>query len=161
MSNICVTESQMQFILQENETFLIENSKFVSSLNDYSKVEFVICRDNKLVFIEAKTTLEDKSGQIQAVVKKFKNSLEVVLSLTLRHSYMELPEEFKKIKWSENEIFFYLIINKYPEDQIVLLNNAIKSELSAFRKCWKINEKHIKVLGKDQAKKLGIIQKVC
>lgn len=161
MSNICVTESQMQFILQENETFLIENSKFVSSLNDYSKVEFVICRDNKLVFIEAKTTLEDKSGQIQAVVKKFKNSLEVVLSLTLRHSYKELPEEFKKIKWSENEIFFYLIINKYPEDQIVLLNNAIKSELSAFRKCWKINEKHIKVLGKDQAKKLGIIQKVC
>ena len=161
MSNICVVESQMQFILQENETFLIENSKFVSSLNDYSKVEFVICRDNKLVFIEAKTTLEDKSGQIQAVVKKFKNSLEVVLSLTLRHSYNELPEEFKKIKWSENEIFFYLIINKYPEDQIVLLNNAIKSELSAFRKCWKINEKHIKVLGKDQAKKLGIIQKVC
>ena len=161
MSNICVTESQMQFILQENETFLIENSKFVSSLNDYSKVEFVICRDNKLVFIEAKTTLEDKSGQIQAVVKKFKNSLEVVLSLTLRHSYKELPEEFKKIKWSENEIFFYLIINKYPEDQIVLLNNAIKSELSAFRKCWKINEKHIKVLGKDQAKKLGVIQKVC
>lgn len=161
MSNICVAESQMQFILQENETFLIENSKFVSSLNDYSKVEFVICRDNKLVFIEAKTTLEDKSGQIQAVVKKFKNSLEVVLSLTLRHSYKELPEEFKKIKWSENEIFFYLIINKYPEDQIVLLNNAIKSELSAFRKCWKINEKHIKVLGKDQAKKLGIIQKVC
>lgn len=161
MSNICVTESQMQFILQENETFLIENSKFVSSLNDYSKVEFVICRDNKLVFIEAKTTLEDKSGQIQAVVKKFKNSLEVILSLTLRHSYKELPEEFKKIKWSENEIFFYLIINKYPEDQIVLLNNAIKSELSAFRKCWKINEKHIKVLGKDQAKKLGVIQKVC
>ena len=161
MSNICVTESQMQFILQENETFLIENSKFVSSLNDYSKVEFVICRDNKLVFIEAKTTLEDKSGQIQAVVKKFKNSLEVILSLTLRHSYKELPEEFKKIKWSENEIFFYLIINKYPEDQIVLLNNAIKSELSAFRKCWKINEKHIKVLGKDQAKKLGIMQKVC
>ena len=161
MSNICVTESQMQFILQENETFLIVNSKFVSSLNDYSKVEFVICRDNKLVFIEAKTTLEDKSGQIQAVVKMFKNSLEVILSLTLRHSYKELPEEFKKIKWSENEIFFYLIINKYPEDQIVLLNNAIKSELSAFRKCWKINEKHIKVLGKDQAKKLGIIQKVC
>ena len=161
MSNICVAESQMQFILQENETFLIENSKFVSSLNDYSKVEFVICRDNKLVFIEAKTTLEDKSGQIQAVVKKFKNSLEVILSLTLRHSYKELPEEFKKIKWSENEIFFYLIINKYPEDQIVLLNNAIKSELSAFRKCWKINEKHIKVLGKDQAKKLGVIQKVC
>ena len=158
MSNICVVESQMQFILQENETFLIENSKFVSSLNDYSKVEFVICRDNKLVFIEAKTTLEDKSGQIQAVVKKFKNSLEVILSLTLRHSYKELPEEFKKIKWSENEIFFYLIINKYPEDQIVLLNNAIKSELSAFRKCWKINEKHIKVLGKDQAKKLDIIQ---
>lgn len=161
MSNICVTESQMQFILQENETFLIENSKFVSSLNDYSKVEFVICRDNKLVFIEAKTTLEDKSGQIQAVVKKFKNSLEVVLSLTLRHSYKELPEEFKKIKWSENEIFFYLIINKYPEDKIVLLNNAIKSELSAFRKCWNINEKNIKVLGKDKAKKLGIIQKVC
>ena len=161
MSNICVTESQMQFILQENETFLIENSKFVSSLNDYSKVEFVICRDNKLVFIEAKTTLEDKSGQIQAVVKKFKNSLEVILSLTLRHSYKELPEEFKKIKWSENEIFFYLIINKYPEDQIVLLNNAIKSELSAFRKCWKINEQPIKVLGKDQAKKLGVIQKVC
>ena len=161
MSNICVTESQMQFILQENETFLIENSKFVSSLNDYSKVEFVICRDNKLVFIEAKTTLEDKSGQIQAVVKKFKNSLEVILSLTLRHSYKELPEEFKKIKWSENEIFFYLIINKYPEDQIVLLNNAIKSELSAFRKCWKINEKHIKVLGKDKAEDLGIIQKVC
>ena len=161
MSNICVTESQMQFILQENETFLIENSKFVSSLNDYSKVEFVICRDNKLVFIEAKTTLEDKSGQIQAVVKKFKNSLEVILSLTLRHSYKELPEEFKKIKWSENEIFFYLIINKYPEDKIVLLNNAIKSKLSAFCKCWKINQKHIKVLGKDQAKKLGIIQKVC
>ena len=161
MSNICVTESQMQFILQENETFLIENSKFVSSLNDYSKVEFVICRDNKLVFIEAKTTLEDKSGQIQAVVKKFKNSLEVVLSLTLRHSYKELPEEFKKIKWSENEIFFYLIINKYPEDQIVLLNNAIKSELSAFRKCWNINEKNIKVLGKDKAEDLGIIQKVC
>ena len=161
MSNICVTESQMQFILQENETFLIENSKFVSSLNDYSKVEFVICRDNKLVLIEAKTTFRNESEQIQAVVKKFKNSLEVVLSLTLRHSYKELPEEFKKIKWSENEIFFYLIINKYPEDQIVLLNNAIKSELSAFRKCWKINEKHIKVLGKDQAKKLGIIQKVC
>ena len=161
MSNICVTESQMQFILQENETFLIENSKFVSSLNDYSKVEFVICRDNKLVFIEAKTTLEDKSGQIQAVVKKFKNSLEVVLSLTLRHSYMELPEEFKKIKWSKNEIFFYLIIKEYPKDQIVLLNNAIKSKLSAFCKCWKINQKHIKVLGKDQAKKLGVIQKVC
>ena len=161
MSNICVTESQMQFILQENETFLIENSKFVSSLKDYSKVEFVICRDNKLVLIEAKTTFRNESEQIQAVVKKFKNSLEVVLSLTLRHSYKELPEEFKKIKWSKNEIFFYLIINKYPEDQIVLLNNAIKSELSAFRKCWKINEKHIKVLGKDQAKKLGIIQKVC
>ena len=158
MSNICVTESQMQFILQENETFLIENSKFVSSLNDYSKVEFVICRDNKLVFIEAKTTLEDKSGQIQAVVKKFKNSLEVVLSLTLRHSYMELPEEFKKIKWSKNEIFFYLIIKKYPDDKIVLLNNAIKSKLSAFCKCWKINQKHIKVLGEEQAKKLDIIQ---
>lgn len=158
MSNICVAESQMQFILQENETFLIENSKFVSSLNDYSKVEFVICRDNKLVFIEAKTTLEDKSGQIQAVVKKFKNSLEVVLSLTLRHSYMELPEEFKKIKWSKNEIFFYLIIKKYPDDKIVLLNNAIKSKLSAFCKCWKINQKHIKVLGEEQAKKLDIIQ---
>ena len=158
MSNICIEESQMQFILQENETFLIENSKFVSSLNDYSKVEFVICRDNQLVFIEAKTTFGNDSEQIQAVVKKFKNSLEVVLSLTLRHSYMELPEEFKKIKWSKNEIFFYLIINKYPEDQIVLLNNAIKSELSAFRKCWKINEKHIKVLGEEQAKKLDIIQ---
>ena len=158
MSNICVAESQMQFILQENETFLIENSKFVSSLNDYSKVEFVICRDNKLVFIEAKTTLEDKSGQIQAVVKKFKNSLEVVLSLTLRHSYKELPEEFKKIKWSKNEIFFYLIIKKYPDDKIVLLNNAIKSKLSAFCKCWKINQKHIKVLGEEQAKKLDIIQ---
>ena len=161
MSNICIEESQMQFILQENKTFLIEKSEFVSSLTYYSKVEFVICRDNQLVFIEAKTTFGNDSEQIQAVVKKFKNSLEVVLSLTLRHSYMELPEEFKKIKWSENEIFFYLIINKYPEDQIVLLNNAIKSELSAFRKCWKINEKHIKVLGKDQAKKLGIIQKVC
>ena len=158
MSNICIEESQMQFILQENKTFLIENSKFVSSLKDYSKVEFVICRDNKLVLIEAKTTFRNESEQIQAVVKKFKNSLEVVLSLTLRHSYKELPEEFKKIKWSENEIFFYLIINKYPEDQIVLLNNAIKSELSAFRKCWKINEKHIKVLGEKQAKKLGIIQ---
>ena len=161
MSNICVTESQMQFILQENETFLIENSKFVSSLKDYSKVEFVICRDNKLVLIEAKTTFENKSEQIQAVVKKFKNSLEVILSLTLRHSYKELPEEFKKIKWSENEIFFYLIIKEYNEDKIVLLNNAIKSKLSAFRKCWNINEKNIKVLGKDQAKKLGIIQKVC
>ena len=158
MSNICVTESQMQFILQENETFLIENSKFVSSLNDYSKVEFVICRDNKLVLIEAKTTFRNESEQIQAVVKKFKNSLEVVLSLTLRHSYKELPEEFKKIKWSENEIFFYLIIKEYPKDQIVLLKNAIKSKLSAFCKCWKINQKHIKVLGEEQAKKLDIIQ---
>lgn len=161
MSNICVAESQMQFILQENETFLIENSTFVSSLKDYSKVEFVICRDNKLVLIEAKTTFRNESEQIQAVVKKFKNSLEVVLSLTLRHSYMELPEEFKKIKWSKNEIFFYLIIKKYNEDKIVLLNNAIKSKLSAFCKCWNINEKNIKVLGKDKAKKFGIIQKVC
>ncbi len=158
MSNICVAESQMQFILQENETFLIENSTFVSSLKDYSKVEFVICRDNKLVLIEAKTTFRNESEQIQAVVKKFKNSLEVVLSLTLRHSYMELPEEFKKIKWSKNEIFFYLIIKKYPDDKIVLLNNAIKSQLSAFCKCWKINQKHIKVLGEEQAKKLDIIQ---
>lgn len=158
MSNICIEESQMQFILQENKTFLIEKSEFVSSLTYYSKVEFVICRDNQLVFIEAKTTFGNDSEQIQAVVKKFKNSLEVVLSLTLRHSYMELPEEFKKIKWSKNEIFFYLIIKEYPKDQIVLLNNAIKSKLSAFCKCWKINQKHIKVLGEEQAKKLDIIQ---
>lgn len=158
MSDICIAESRMQFILQENETFLIEKSEFVSSLKDYSKVEFVICRDNKLVLIEAKTTFRNEPEQIQAVVKKFKNSLEVVLSLILRHNYMGLPEEFKKIKWNKNEIFFYLIIKEYPKDRIVLLNNAIKSKLSSFCKCWKINEKHIKVLGEAEAKKLDIIQ---
>ena len=151
----------MTFQVETDNTFEIETSAFVSQLRGYSKVEFVcyLTENNVsiLQFVEAKTTLVENKEQIAAIINKFKQSLEVVYALRLRHNSEGLPKNYKSINLSEVAIRFYIVVKHIKKENAPHLCNAIKSQLSSCCRCWNIEEKGIKVFNEQTARQHKII----
>ena len=151
----------MTFQVETDNTFEIETSAFVSQLRGYSKVEFVCYltanNQQELRFVEAKTTLDNKSKEIGAIAEKFKQSLEVVYALRLRHNSEGLPNIYKSINLSEVAIRFYIVVKDIKKENAPHLCNAIKSQLSSCCRCWNIEEKGIKVFNEQTARQHHLI----
>ena len=151
----------MTFQVETDNTFEIETSAFVSQLRGYSKVEFVcyLTENNVsiLQFVEAKTTLVESKEQIAAIINKFKQSLEVVYALRLRHNSEGLPKGYEKLNLEKVIISFCLVVKNSDKEHTSNLCNKIKSELRFYCRCWNIEEKDIKVFNEQSARQHHLI----
>ena len=97
-----IHESGIDFI--KDDAFWIEKSAAYSTLENVRSVEFVRVKENKLMFVEAKTTLADPNNpnsmikynaEIADICDKFVHSLNLLSSIALRVKREELPQAFK------------------------------------------------------------------
>jgi hypothetical protein len=112
-----ITESGMDFIA--DNTFHIEKSQLYTSLGEgIRSVEFVRIKNNKLLFVEAKTTFPDPEKsennfqtQINDICEKFIHSLSLYSSIKVGINEEIFANDFMPPK--KSFLIFILVIKKH------------------------------------------------
>ena len=141
-----ITESGMNFIAEN--TFHIEKSDIYTKLKDSIKtVEFIRAKENKLLFVEAKSSFPNPNNpessvkfqsEIDDIYDKYIHSLNLYASIEIGVNE-QLPPNF--IKPAINvSLQFVLIFNDFEQKWCIpiekaLTNQLLKSECIA--KIWK------------------------
>lgn len=146
MDNIIV-ESGMQFIAQN--AWHIENSDLMKELgkgnNSISSVEFIRFVNGKLCFIEAKSSFpnvdnpekkEDVNKNTDRILKKYIDSLQMLLSVLNHVNTAELPDDIT-IERLKN-LIFVLVIRDYPKQECNKIMLRFQKQLNcSIRQIWK------------------------
>ncbi|MCL2513652.1 MAG: hypothetical protein FWF08_07100 [Oscillospiraceae bacterium] len=163
-------ESEMEFgNFDESKCFRIEKSDIYKKNfggNGFSTVEFVLFRPekNKLLFVEAKTTLPDISNKedfnknVDGIVKKFVDSFYLTLSLWFENNNYdkrELPLNYIDFINKNVEFTMVLVIKNRKADGIKRIKARIterfpKREL----RLWKFD---VIVMNEDFARKNNLV----
>lgn len=165
-SNI-IEESGMKFdTFSKSKLFNIEKSKIVKNLGSgYKKVEFIaLDKNNNVVIIEAKSAGYIKSNEsknyrknIEHLVEKFENSINIFFSLMLRrqkNSGNEVGRELIEVDLSRSKVICYLIINGGKPEVCSQISITLQSEL---RKILDIYNIQIIAINDKMAKKYKLI----
>ena len=147
-------ESGMKFIFPDDMFFRIEQSLFYKQKIALSSVECLYLINNKLHFIEAKSSfpkadnITDFEKNINDISDKFLHSFELFLSHCVNVNPLlpeETPEKFINYTFSKNShILFVLIINcKKIEkngipNMISTIQNAFLKRFIAYKSIWDI-----------------------
>lgn len=157
---ITFEESSMKFSFEEDKVYRIEKSKLLGDVH-LKATECVVSMNDKLVFIEAKTsaprpqTKEDFDTYISDITEKFADSIEFLNAVLLRHSEESLPErvvdkDLKQVKYS-----FVLIIKKHELSWLPPVSDALKSSMRHVLKLWNVNDASLKVMNERMALDAG------
>lgn len=170
-----IKESNMEFgEFASEDVFQMEHSKLHASFGDGIKtVEFVLLKDdNKILFVEAKTTCPNRDNRYESEEKaekfeeyfedisdKFIDSLQMMLNAYLqRNKYVDGIGNnlMKQGICSKVKFCFVLVIkNADNEEWLAGPKEELEMRLLRWRKLWNVN---IAVLNEKLAVKYGLIK---
>ena len=141
-----ITESNMNFIAEN--IFHIEKSKLYENIGEgIRSVEFVRVKDDKLLFVEAKTTFPNPDNpsvenpakfelEIEGISEKFIHSLNLFSSIKVGVAENAFPSDFvlpKKVS-----LVFLLVITKHKIEWCKKIERALTAALPSYLKLiWK------------------------
>ena len=168
---VTILESEMQFgEYKENQVFQIEKSEqYTKKLRQRGVrcCEFLLLRDNKLCFIEAKKSYPDPligcssderkeqyHKDIREIVEKMRHSLELYANILLkRYSQEGVSELMRNVETLEMRLI--LVIKNADASWIAPLQDVFRKELRAEMQIWKIPD--FIILNEEQARKKHLI----
>ena len=157
---ITLSESGMNFgEYDENSVYQIEASELYQrelKPNGIKTCEFILVRNNKLLFVEAKSSapmppqgihvstdlveVKMKYNQyVQDIVAKMCDSLTTFASIVLdRHEKVTLPRQLNFSNFKQFKICFVLVIKSYDRQLASELKEKLNKEIRKDRSIWKI-----------------------
>ena len=157
-----ITESGMDFIA--DNAFHIEKSDIYTKLNESIKtVEFIRAKDDKLLFVEAKSSFPNPNNpksfvnfqsETDDICDKFVHSLNLYASIAIGVNG-QLPPDFKPaIKVS---LKFILIFNNFEQKWCIPIRNALTNKFSKSECMAKIWKPTVFVMNHETATKQNLI----
>ena len=155
---VVITESGMQFgKYTEEQVFPLEKSiQYTEKLmpNGIKSCEFILRRERKLYFVEAKSTCPrqitaETSGEkkekykayIQEIVLKMRHSLALYSNILLRRYVADgVSETLKQADMSDLQIILVLVVKKAEKEWLVPFQDVFKRELKDEMRIWKISD---------------------
>lgn len=157
-------ESGMKFSFAEDGVYRIEKSVLLSNVQ-MKATECVVSMQDKLVFIEAKTsaphpqTREDFDVYIQDIIGKFSDSIQFLNAVRLRHEEEKLPEQVYGKDLKEAKYTFVLIIKNHEMSWLPPVSDALKSSMRHVLTLWNVPDKCLKVMNEKMALDAGYCTK--
>jgi hypothetical protein len=157
-----ITESGMDFIA--DNTFHIEKSGIYTKLKDSVKtVEFIRAKDNKLLFMEAKSSFPNPNSsessvkfqsEICDICSKFVHSLNLYASIAIGVNE-QLPPDFQPA--ISVSLKFILIFNNFEQKWCIPIKNALTNQLRKSECIAKIWKPTVFVINQETAIKQNLI----
>jgi len=171
MSKIRIVESEMEFGEYNTcDVFEIEKSvQYCEKLKQEGiKIsEFILYKNNKFLIVEAKKTCPNFSAcresdekynkyleYIDSIVSKFKNSLQLYISIYLNR-YSQENFELSKKDYVNAEFMFVLVVKNAESIWLEHYQNVLRTKLNEEMKIWKI--KQIMVINEGTARDKKLI----
>lgn len=158
-------ESNMSFILDDDCTIFIEDNIKESKIEKVKTVEFISKKENKVSFVEAKTSFSkvnnenDFNKNIENIIEKYTTSLSLFHSALLgRFSNLENLAPYKKEHCRKYEYILFLIIKNHKKEWLPHVLNKLKQSLKPLLEIWNIKDANVKVLNEEGARKQGLIE---
>ncbi|MDR1204836.1 MAG: hypothetical protein LBL26_05060 [Peptococcaceae bacterium] len=163
MSSNVITESGMDFAA--DNTFHIEKSQFYTRLRDgVRSVEFVRVLNDKLMFVEAKTSFAnphnpDKNNYVkfqsavEEICEKFIHTLNMYSSVEVGTAEEPFPDSF--IPPSKVSLVFVLVVKNHENEWCTPIHEKLVKSLPTYLK--KIWRPKVYVINHETAKKLNLI----
>ena len=149
-------ESGMNFIVDEF-TYIMEDDSFynkISSKYQTKDVDFIIKRNSKLLFIEAKTSSPKVLDRYtNEIVTKFTDSLIIFIGIILDRKNTKssiISKEMKNINHLKNSILFVLIIKNAKKEYLAPISNILNKKLRKINIMFSI-ESSVIVMNETQA----------
>ena len=165
MSTVVVRESGMEFPVDDTKTFFIEESSFVDKLSGFQRCEYLTLVNNSRVnMVEAKTSFakpnnkQDFEEDIQEIVDKYRDSLQIFNALLLRHPSESLAAPLTGINLRNVEYVLVFVIKSLPKEGLPPIMNALKSRMKSVLKLWNIPDSSVKVFNEDKARLCNVIR---
>lgn len=174
MEQITIQESDMTFgAYNKEDVFHIEKSKICQELQDSKSsiktVEFILLKNQKLLFVEAKTstanyaeapTSEEKKKKqeefIQEITQKWMDSLHIYCSLILKRIHScEFPKKLSTEEVITGDFVPILVVKNGYKDSLIPLRDLLWEKLKSERKIWNI--KNILILNEELAQKYHLL----
>lgn len=170
--SVVIYESDMRFGEYENDqVFHIEKStQYTEKLmpNGIKSCEFILKRDGKLYFVEAKTSCpkqitadstEEKQEKYYEYIKditlKMRHSLELYSCILLRRYPDDgVPESLSESDLSNADVKLVLVVKNAKKEWLVPLEDAFNRSLQAELKIWKIQR--VFVINEQMAREKGL-----
>lgn len=168
-----ISESEMNFgKFEESKLFYIETSKVYKELGSEIKtVEFILKRNNSIVFLEAKKTCPNVANRYESkekyekfekyyssVVEKFISSLQVYLATILKNDkdISDVGEELRSVNNIRDNQLKFILVLKTAKDESWLAGPLaeLKNRLLNIRKIWNVK---VIVLNEELAKEYKLI----
>lgn len=161
-----IEESGMKFgPFPDSHVFWIEKSELYKSVHNIKTVEFILENNNKLQFIEAKSSSPKPVPEntvsfeqfIDEISQKFLHSLNLYYAGVLgRHgSANDVPAFMKKIDHQQVSIKFILVIKNHQNEWLMPIKDALEKKMSSISSIW---ESQVAVINAKTAQKYKLIQ---
>lgn len=153
---VVIPESNMQFgEYSEEQVFHLEKSgQYVEKLksNGIKSCEFILRRDNRLFFVEAKSscpnqitadTPEEKKikydAYIRDIVLKMRHSLTLYSNILFqRYDTDGVPEMLRQTDLSGLQIILVLVVKNAEKEWLIPFQDVFRRELKDEIKIWKV-----------------------
>lgn len=149
-------ESEMKFIT-DDYSYIMEDDSFykqMSSKYGSKDVDFIIKRDNKLLFIEAKKSSPKKLEEyINEIVTKFTDSLIIFIGILFDRRNTKstvITEQMNQTGHLKNDIQFILIIKDAEKSHLIPIRIALHNKLRKLIQMFSI-ENNVIVINENQA----------
>jgi hypothetical protein len=157
-----IIESGMEFI-SDNVFYLEKSHALIEVGQGIKSVEFVRMINNRLMFLEAKTTFPNPEKtdtnrfdeEVNVICKKFIHSITLYSSIVLGVNYDQLPRAF--IDESKKSIWFVLVIRNHELAWCRYIQTKILNLLPEYlQKIW---NPQVYVINKKSAVKYNLVKK--
>jgi Holliday junction resolvase len=129
-------ESGMTFTFDNAFTYIMEDDKFYKKLSSKygtKDVDFIIKRDDKLLFIEAKTSSPKELNEyISDIAMKFTDSIWIFVAILLERTNTQsicIPSQMKDLAHIKSKIQLFLIIKNAEKRHLGNIKNALTKKL--------------------------------
>ncbi len=149
----------------ENLYYIEHEKKYTEiKVKGVSSVEFILLRNEKLIFVEAKSSAPNPSGEkgkerfeefIGEIGKKFVDSLAI-----FERTWIEkgLPEKIENAEIKECSLIFVLVINGFEKEWLVPVRDGLQGIISSFRTMCILWQPKVVVINEKQAERKGLIK---
>lgn len=156
-------ESEMNFIL-DNNSYIMEDDTFyekMSSKFGTKDVDFIIKRENKLLFIEAKTSSPmNLNNYTNDIVVKFIDSLYIFTGIILNRKNTQstiITNEMNRISHIKGSMQLVLIIKNAEKSHLIPIRDLLQKKLRKIIKMYSL-ETSVIVMNEAQSREKNFIQ---
>jgi len=158
-----VNESNMNFIIDEDNCYRIENDYFyndISSKYGVKDVDFILLKENKIIFIEAKTSApRDLSEYNKDIKTKFIDSLMTFIAVLYKKQNTtpsNISNSLNKTTHLSKSIKFILIIKNIEKRHLAPIKDNLNRILKKEKRIFAIES--IIVLNENMAKSKSFVE---